>query len=139
MDFHSTRSPMTDFTIFLPLPRRELFPNFHGHWRPKHREISHARLAAKNAAMNTLGPRRPPMWEKCRMVVKFSMPHLRHDPANLMASLKAYEDGLQDAGIIANDRGLWPERPIIERDPCVGDHPDSEFRRGIVRITLIPE
>lgn len=35
------------------------------------------------------------------------------DPGNLMASLKAYEDGFQDAGIVKNDKELWPLRPVI--------------------------
>jgi len=38
------------------------------------------------------------------------------DPGNFMASLKATEDGIADAGIVENDRGLWPERPIFGTD-----------------------
>ena len=38
------------------------------------------------------------------------------DPGNFMSSLKACEDGIEDAGIIANDRGLWPERPEFFKD-----------------------
>ncbi len=39
---------------------------------------------------------------------------MRHpDPDNIVASLKAAFDGLQDAGIVANDRSLYPERPEI--------------------------
>jgi len=38
----------------------------------------------------------------------------RHpDPDNIISSLKSAFDGLQDAGVVANDRGLWPERPVI--------------------------
>lgn len=37
------------------------------------------------------------------------------DPDNIIASLKAYIDGLADAGIVANDKNLWPERPEIRR------------------------
>jgi hypothetical protein len=33
-----------------------------------------------------------------------------------MASLKAAEDGIADAGIIVNDRALWPERPVFDKD-----------------------
>ncbi len=130
---------MNSITIFLPLPRKELFPNARVHWRVRHRETRHARLVAKVQAMQAIGKEKPPQWARARMVVKFSLPHLRHDPSNLMRSLKAYEDGMQDAGVIANDRGLWPERPEVVRDPCVADHPNCEMRRGIVRMTLIPE
>jgi hypothetical protein len=91
-------------------------------------------------AKEALGSEWPPRWASASLHVKFSLPTvLRHDPANLMRSLKAYEDGLQDACIIDNDRGLWPERPVIDRDPCVKEHPHRAFRRGIVRLTVVPE
>ena len=58
----------------------------------------------------------PPRWLKAKMSVTLFHPTARTpDPTNLMASLKAYEDGFADAGIVANDRGLWPERPKFER------------------------
>jgi hypothetical protein len=51
------------------------------------------------------------------------------DPSNMMASLKAYEDGIQDAGIIANDLGLWPLRPTIE----------TKSKNPGLTITITPE
>ncbi len=131
---------MKMITIFLPLPTAALFPNARVHWRVRHRETKLARRAACMAAKEALGKEWPPRWVSAALHVKFSLPTvLRHDPANLMRSLKAYEDGLQDAGIIENDRGLWPERPDIDRDPMVKDHPDPRFRRGIVRMTVVRE
>jgi len=58
-----------------------------------------------------------PKWIKARMSVQaFFKTRLYPDPTNLMASLKAAEDGIADAGIVANDRGLWPERPTFATD-----------------------
>lgn len=131
---------MTHFTVFLPLPKAALFPNARVHWRVRWRETKMARRLAMVAAKEALGSEWPPRWPAASMHVKFSLPTaLRHDPSNLMRSLKAYEDGLQDARIIENDRGLWPERPVIDRDPMVKDHPIAAFRRGIVRIVIVPE
>jgi len=131
---------MNQISIFLPMPPAALFPNSRVHWRVRWRETKAARRLACMAAKEALGLNWPPRWVSASLHVKFSLPTvLRHDPANLMRSLKAYEDGLQDAGIVDNDRGLWPERPVIDRDPCVKDHPDRRFRRGIVRLTVMEE
>ena len=130
---------MKMFTVFLPLPSPGLFPNFRGHWRIRHRETKLARRMACIEAKKALGAEWPPRWVTASLLVRFSLPSLRHDPTNLMRSLKAYEDGLQDAGIIQNDRGLWPERPDIVKDLAVKDHPLLCFRRGIVRLVVVPE
>jgi len=130
---------MTSIIVFLPLPARELSANARVHWSVIHRATTNARLVSKIEAMKALAGARPPMWKRARMAVKFYMPHLRNDPTNLMRSLKAYEDGLQDAGIVANDRGIWPERPEVVKDSRLKDHPNAAFRRGIARITITPE
>ncbi len=62
-----------------------------------------------------LAGRQSPMWSRASMQIDARFKTWKSmDPTNLMASMKAYEDGFQDAGIIANDLGLWPERPTIE-------------------------
>ena len=54
------------------------------------------------------------MWEKAKVRVVWRCTKKIHpDPDNLIASLKAAFDGLADAGIVTNDKGLWPERPVI--------------------------
>ena len=133
-------SIMTSLTIFLPLPKAALFPNARVHWRVRWRETKLARRLACEAAKAALVKEWPPRWPSASLHVKFTLPgQLRHDPANLMRSLKAYEDGLQDAGIIENDRGLWPERPVIDRDPALKGHLLPAFRRGIVKMVVVPE
>ncbi len=59
----------------------------------------------------------PPRWKAASMsVAVFLGPRNKQpDPDNLLASLKAYIDGLADAGVVANDKNLWPDRPRIER------------------------
>ena len=136
--FHN--SIMTSLTIYLPLPKAALFPNARVHWRVRWRETKLARRQAKEAAKAAMGKEWPPRWASASLHVTFTLPgELRHDPANLMRSLKAYEDGLQDAGIIENDRGLWPERPMIDRDPALKGHLLPAYRRGMVKMTVVPE
>lgn len=57
----------------------------------------------------------PPLWAKARVRVTWRCTKRIHpDPDNIIACLKSAFDGLADAGVVVNDRGLWPERPIIE-------------------------
>ncbi len=52
----------------------------------------------------------PPRWERAGYVV--TMYHAtpqRMDPGNLIAACKAYEDGIAAAGIVRNDKHLYPE------------------------------
>ena len=130
---------MTQFTVILPLPPPALWANSRVHWSVRHRETRFARRLARVEAVRALDGQPPPMWEAATMNVRFSMPHLRFDASNLMRSLKAYEDGLQDAGIVRNDRGLWPARPEVVRDPAVRDHPVAMYRLGIVRLCIVAE
>lgn len=107
---------MTSITITIPHPPRILSPNARAHWRAKATATKQHRMqawAASVAALKGL----PPHWLKARMSVTAYFKTRRWpDPANLMASLKAAEDGIADAGIVANDRGLWPERPTFHTD-----------------------
>ncbi len=131
---------MEYFVVFLPLPPAALFPNDKSHWTVKQRHIRLARWRANVEARKALGNNPAPYWRKAALVVRFSFPGAcRHDPSNLMRSLKAYEDALQDAGIIVNDKGLWPERPEIVTDRSLIDHPSPAWRRGAVRMVVKPE
>lgn len=58
----------------------------------------------------------PPSWKRARYwLVLYHVKPMRLDPDNLVASCKAYIDGMAAAGLIANDKDLWPERPRAER------------------------
>lgn len=101
-------------TIELPLPPAAVRPNSRANWRVKARYISSCRYQAMIACKVALQGHRSPMWAKAVMCVEARFPTWQAmDPGNLMASLKSHEDGIQDAGIIVNDRALWPERPVI--------------------------
>lgn len=131
---------MEQVVIFMPLPAPALFSNDRSFWNVKARQVRFARHRAKVAARVAMGRQPQPYWRRAVLIVRFAFPRTcRHDPTNLMGSLKAYIDGLQDAGVILNDRGLWPERPEIIVDPQLLDHPDARMRRGLVRMVVRPE
>lgn len=102
-------------TIVLSHPPLPLRPNSRTHWRKKATAVKAYRIAAKVASIATLARRTPPLWERATVRVTWRcMKRIHPDPDNIVASLKAAFDGLADAGIVVNDRGLWPLRPIIE-------------------------
>lgn len=108
---------MNSITIVLPLPTRKLSPNARVHWREKAALTKASRKVAHLASLEALKNRRPPGWLKAKMEVRafFKMNRSR-DADNFMASLKSSCDGIADSGIVANDKGLWPERPVFEKD-----------------------
>ena len=96
--------------IDLPLPHRVLHPNGRTRaygWKAKlvreHRAM--ACMVARGHA-----PKKPWVWARYR--VTFDLPR-KQDEDNLLASVKSYLDGLQDAGIVANDSGLRCESVTI--------------------------
>lgn len=113
------RSDMNSILITLPLPARELSPNARVHWAKKSGITKAARWASFAASTNVLAEagNKCPQWKRAKMHVKAYFKTRRFpDPTNFMASLKSYEDGIADAGIVENDRGLWPERPEFFTD-----------------------
>lgn len=114
----------------LPIPDRALSPNARGHWARIAPIIKAHRTTAKIEALRVLEGRVAPRWGRARLnVMLFHLTKRTPDPDNFIASLKPYLDGLADAGIVANDRGLWPERPIFFQ--C--------DRLPHVRLTITPE
>jgi len=114
---------MTSILITLPLPARELSPNARVHWAKKSKITKKARrtafVLATAAVIRALAPscHTFPHWKKAKMQIKAYFKTRRFpDPTNFMASLKSYEDGIADAGVVENDRGLWPERPEFFTD-----------------------
>jgi crossover junction endodeoxyribonuclease RusA len=110
---------MNSITIIIDLPPRMLSPNARCHWAVKAKHVSryrrHAHAASLVALFNAKESR--PCWEKAKLNAKaFFKTKAFPDPSNFMASLKAAEDGIADAGIIVNDRALWPERPVFDKD-----------------------
>lgn len=110
---------MSALTFQLPIPARELSPNARCHWSRKAKAVTAARVAAACEANRVLFDSKtytPPKWSKARCkAVLYHTRAVTPDPDNFIASLKPYLDGLADAGIVANDRELWPERPEYVR------------------------
>ena len=108
---------MNSITITIPHPPHAVKPNARAHWRAKAAAVKKYRRQAWAASVAALQRHTPPQWVKARMRIKAYFKTMAWpDPANLMSSMKSAEDGIEDAGIIANDRGLWPERPEFFKD-----------------------
>ncbi|WP_397382818.1 RusA family crossover junction endodeoxyribonuclease [Prosthecobacter sp.] len=107
---------MTSLTITIPLPPKAVKPNSRKGWRRKAEGTQVYRKQAWAAAFVAV-KRKPPMWKKARVnVAAYFKTTTFPDPDNLIASLKAAFDGVADAGVIQNDRDLWPERPQMFKD-----------------------
>jgi Holliday junction resolvase RusA-like endonuclease len=128
--FVNEPSSSTDsVTIMLGLPPAALYPNARPNWY----ELAEARKIYRReacvCARLALGGRRP-MVRAARVAV--TMEFLRMpwpDPDNCAAALKACWDGLQDAGLLANDDQLVHEP--IER---YGAQPGT-MGRVVVRVS----
>lgn len=103
--------------IELPMPPRATHPNASNHnWRPKAFAIKRQREDAAIAAKLALKGSGPPRWERVTIQATLYVPGNRakvHDATNIIGWLKPTEDGIsEDAGIIANDRGVTWLPPI---------------------------
>lgn len=114
-----TLTTMTSLTITIPHPPKECRPNGqHGHWAKKSEAKKAYRGVSHLACIAALRGRMPERWRQAKVqVIAYTKTAQHQDPDNLIASLKAAFDGIADAQIVANDKGLWPERPVILKDP----------------------
>jgi hypothetical protein len=104
---------MTSLTITLPLPPKEVRNNARVHWAKKARAVRSYRMQSEITAHNAMKGYCLD-WKKAKVHITAYFPTARHlDPTNLIDALKPAFDGLQDAGVIENDKELWPERPVI--------------------------
>jgi crossover junction endodeoxyribonuclease RusA len=91
-------------TISMPLPPPELHPNRPVHPLAKARHTRAARDRAFYLATAMLGGRGKPYWTKVQIQIRWYFTvHRRRDEKNLDGWLKAYVDGLVDAGIMIDD------------------------------------
>ena len=105
------------YTITMPLPPLILRPNGRGHHMAKAKVTKIYRGLAYLLAKRALGTAPAPMWDKASVHYSFHFATNRFwDPSNACAAMKAAEDGLQDAGLVRNDRNLWPDRPSMDKD-----------------------
>ena len=109
---------MNSLTITLPIPPHELRNNARCHWAKKAKAVKAYRYMAHMRAYMAMtverGAGRGFLWQKANVQIIAYFPTARHlDPTNLLDALKSAFDGLQDAGVIENDKNLWPLRPVI--------------------------
>lgn len=121
---------MNSITIELPLPPKEMRPNARCHWRAKMGPKKQQRHEAWLGAMSALNGARPPKWELAEVQATFYSAR-KSDSDNLVAWCKATSDGLEDAGIVANDSGfIWlPPKQVLD--------PKHDGKRGLV-LTITP-
>lgn len=114
---------MTSLTVTIGLPPKQVHSNFRSrsHW-PRTKALKAYRKEAWAFALDAWVIRRPfslymqtPKWPKVRITATFHRKDGRGvmDQDNAIHALKAAVDGLCDAGIIANDRGVeWA--PVVQ-------------------------
>ena len=115
-------------TLTVPIPDRCLSPNSRAHWSRKAKATREARLrrllSGQLKAMREAGIK-PPQWDLAETRVTFYWPTAhRRDADNAMRRMKPMRDGLEDAGVVADDAGLihWPA--TMRKD---ADNPRAEI------------
>lgn len=90
-------SQASPLQIQLPWPHQDLSPNARVHWARKSRRVAEARSKAHLLTRAEIGPRKPG-WAGAKLEVVFCPPDKRRrDRDNLIASMKAANDGIADA------------------------------------------
>lgn len=121
-------------TVVLPIPSKTLSPNGRKHWRTQRAAVKQAREWGRLAALAALSPCNAtrPLWTAANVDLKLVRKDRRGrwDEDNLIASCKSYIDGVVDAGLLANDRGLRWGQVVQEVDK-------SELR-GRIELTFTP-
>lgn len=108
---------MDSITITLPLPAPALSPNARVHRMAKAAAVRKYREYAWAVTLEALGRRAPPLWKRARAEVTFYFPQdRRRDRDNFRAMLKAAWDGIVDAHLLADDKGLIVSTPVFKID-----------------------
>jgi len=105
----------------LPLPPKEASPNFHGHWRAKHKAVSAYRRACSSVLRDMITPAFVPLEPPVKVHLDFYLCrspdvfmrwgglfegdsfYYPRDGDNARASAKAAQDALIDAGFLKTD------------------------------------
>lgn len=114
-DSVASAAPAPEFRLLvtLPIPSRKLSPNGRAHHMAKAREVRAARLTAMLASLAALPSSVQPKLAKATLQLTWYHPTKRLcDASNLIGWCKAYEDGICDSGVIANDVGITWLPPI---------------------------
>ena len=106
--------------LTLSIPPKELNPNSRSHFMAKSRKVKAYRHEAKIEALRWIRSgmgSKPTLWTEAAVQVLYFAPDARsRDKDNLLAALKPAFDGLADAGLVVNDRGLTHLPLLIEVD-----------------------
>ncbi len=119
--------PRDRYTVSLPIPSRKLSPNGRLHHYARAQANKNARYWGKMATLAAMSPttnNSRPMWQEAEVTIRVVKPNKRNimDDQNLIAACKAYIDGICDAGLMANDKGLrwgpvtWDVEPGIAKN-----------------------
>lgn len=117
----SPATPAVRVTLDLPLPPKRCHPNFRPAGRTGRmllwREIKLARLLTALKLREQIGGKTGFPWPFALLETTWYIPRHRDDDG-LIAWFKPLRDGLQDAGIVANDAKfrLAAPRQVTERD-----------------------
>lgn len=99
-----------EVVIEIQTPNRVLSPNARAHWRIVAKAKAALRAEAASLARSALGIDPDPLWKSAVVYVTwYTKTKRRPDEDNARSSLKAAFDGLEDAGVLDNDRGLRHE------------------------------
>ncbi len=100
---------MNQITITLPLPHKSLSSNGagHCHWSKKD---AHRKKARQDGYLATVHAGGAKLWWEAAdaAVVWYSRTARKIDMLNMDHWLKAYYDGIADAGVVKNDSGIKP-------------------------------
>jgi crossover junction endodeoxyribonuclease RusA len=99
-------------TITLPFPSAALGQNARDHWRVRAQATKQARSLARAETSRQVGSCKPVLIGDIVARMTIVPPNHRHDSWNVVASLKAYVDGMADALEINDKRiraGEWTE------------------------------
>ena len=124
--------PVTEIRIVWGWPPAILNPNRKAHWGRRGHARAQYRQDCRLSALCAMKRWRPaPPWNRARIDLVFYAPDARRrDEDNMVASLKAAFDSLQDAGLIGDDyyltrgsveRRIDRQRPRVEA--TVTKHP----------------
>lgn len=96
------------------IPAMCLRPNGREHYHPKAAETKAMRDGVAFAVAQW---EHRPLWKAATYTATFYWPTKgRRDKDNAAASLKAVQDGMADAGVVANDDAFTPEPPRMAYD-----------------------
>lgn len=114
-------------TFTIGIPDKILSPNARPHWAQKRRATKDLRECSKYLTLQAMAGRNIQFTEASMFTTWHWKDKRSRDRDNALARMKAVQDGIADAGLVKNDRDIWPECPVF-------GEPDKHNPRVIVTI-----